>query len=325
MGFHGDCEFTEFILNAICPHAGFKVTQVRTQQMLSNVMGRSLKLDILADDALGRKVNIEVQNLASGAAPVRARFHSSLLDAHLLEKGQNFADLPTTYIIFITKTDVLGDGLPIYTVDRQICESGKTFDDKEIILYVNGVCMNDTLLGRIMHDFQCNSPDEMKCQTVANKVQNIKETKEEKKMGALYDFFYEEFYDEIHDEIMKKGRAQGRKEGLEKGLEKVAQMIGKHIYKSKCTVDEALEWFEVSQEDVPKVRALVYAEFEKQKKTELLCRESNIEKLKTQALMIAQYVDKTECTVQEALDFFQIPESDHKLMIEFVNRALKLG
>lgn len=295
------------------------ITQVTAQQALYNVMGRSLKLDILADDALGRKVNIEVQNLASGTAPVRARFHSSLLDANLLEKGQHFHDLPTTYIIFITKTDVFGYGLPVYTVERQICESGKAFNDKEIILYVNGACMDDTQLGRIMHDFQCNSPNEMKCQTIADKVQNIKETKEEKKMGALYDYIYSEGL----DDGLEKGREEGREQGA---LKQCAQMICKHVQKAECTVDEALEWFEVSQENVPKVQTLVYAEFERQKKTELRVLEDiHLGTLKGQALAILKYIQKTGCSIEDAFEFFDIPESNRGIMMDLVNKILRCG
>ncbi len=205
LAFNEDCELTEFLLHAICPQAGFKVTEVHTQHHLTNMMGRSLKLDILAQDAAGRTVNIEIQQLSRGASPTRARFHASLLDVHLLEKGQNFDTLPPTYIIFITKTDVLGRGLPVYTVERQIRELQNAFDDRSIILYVNGACINDTQLGQIMHDFQCASPNEMKCQIFANKLRDLKAIKEEKKMGALYDYIYGE--------------------GLEKGRETTAQNL----------------------------------------------------------------------------------------------------
>ena len=221
LAFNEDCELTAFLLNAICPHAGFKVTEVHTQHNLPNIMGRGLKLDILAQDASGRAVNIEVQQLPQGPIPKRARFHASALDVHLLKKGQNFDALPPAYIIFITKTDVLGAGKPIYTVERQIRELQKSFDDKSVIIYVNGACMDDTLLGQIMHDFQCASPNEMKTQTIATKLKNIKDLKEEKKMGALYDYIYEE------------GREEGREEGLEKGREEMQNATAQNMIDMK--------------------------------------------------------------------------------------------
>ena len=38
--------------------------------------------------------------------------------------------MPETYIIFITSNDVLKGGLPIYTIERTIQETGALFKDK---------------------------------------------------------------------------------------------------------------------------------------------------------------------------------------------------
>ena len=46
--------------------------------------------------------------------------------------------MPETYIIFITSNDVLKGGLPIYTIERTIQETGALFKDKAHIVYVNG-------------------------------------------------------------------------------------------------------------------------------------------------------------------------------------------
>ena len=46
--------------------------------------------------------------------------------------------MPETYIIFITSNDVLKGGLPVYTIERTIQETGELFGDKAHIVYVNG-------------------------------------------------------------------------------------------------------------------------------------------------------------------------------------------
>lgn len=40
---------------------------------------------------------------------------------------EDFAELPEVYVIFITEHDVLGGGLPIYTIDWKINETGGVF------------------------------------------------------------------------------------------------------------------------------------------------------------------------------------------------------
>ena len=307
LAFHNQCELTQILLDAICPECEFKVTQVTAQQALYNVMGRSLKLDILAHDVYGRTVNIEVQQLPQGAAPVRARFHASLLDVHLLNKGQSFEELPTVYIIFITKTDVLGGGLPVYTISRRVNETQNDFDDRTVFIYVNGEIMNDTPLGKIMHDFQCKSPDEMRSQPFADRLKELKGFDAEggKKMGALYDYIYAE------------GREEGREEGR---FQTYAKIINRHILKHECSVHEAMELFEVPQEDAAGVLMLVNEEMHKQfvlKQQESQCA-AHAMRLQVKADPIQKYIQKTGCTLDEAFEFFEIPEEDRNVMSEWI-------
>lgn len=103
-------------------------------------------------------------------------FRSGFLDAHLLQPGGDFSDLPETFVIFITENDVIGDGLPLYTIDRQITNTGKAFDDGEHIIYVNGADKDaSTESGKLMHDFFCTDPDDMHYRELADKVRYFKE------------------------------------------------------------------------------------------------------------------------------------------------------
>ncbi len=87
-------------------------------------------------------------------------------------------------MIFITENDVIGDGLPLYTVDRQITNTGKPFDDCEHIIYVNGADKDaSTALGKLMHDFFCTDPDDMHYKELADKVRYFKE--DEKGVAAM--------------------------------------------------------------------------------------------------------------------------------------------
>ena len=87
-------------------------------------------------------------------------------------------------MIFITENDVIGDGLPLYTIDRQITNTGKAFDDGEHIIYVNGADKDaSTVLGKLMHDFFCTDPDDMHYKELADKVRYFKE--DEKGVAAM--------------------------------------------------------------------------------------------------------------------------------------------
>jgi hypothetical protein len=237
------------------------------------------------------------------------------LDVHLLNKGQSFEDLPTVYIIFITKTDVLGGGLPVYTISRRVNETQNDFDDRTVFIYVNAEIMNDTPLGKIMHDFQCKSPDEMRSQPFADRLKELKGFDAEggKKMGALYDYIYEEG--------MEKGREEGMEKGMEKGrFQTYAKIINRHMLKHACSVHEAMELFEVPQNDAAGVLMLVNEEMHKQAAMKLQESQyaAHAMRLQTQAIPIQKYIQKTGCTLDEAFEFFEIPEEDRKPMAEWI-------
>ena len=122
--FDGYIEGTELLLRIILNRDDIQVKQVQTQRQMKNLLGRDVRLDIDAVDSEGQEIDIEVQRADHGAARRRARYYSSILDAHLLKPGDTFDKLPETYVIFLTENDVLGAGLPLYTIERQITNLG---------------------------------------------------------------------------------------------------------------------------------------------------------------------------------------------------------
>ena len=173
-----DKRCTELVLRIILNRDDLIVDHVNCQQDIKNLQGRSIRMDILAHDRKGVIYNIEVQNDDAGADPKRARYNSSLLDANITEAGDKYDQLRETYVIFITKNDVLGSGLPIYHIDRTIEETGEKFKDDAHIIYVNSSIQNETKLGKLMQDFWCKRGEEMNYEVLAERVSFFKEKKE---------------------------------------------------------------------------------------------------------------------------------------------------
>ncbi len=165
----------EFLLQIILNRNDLTVREVHGQHDIKNLQGRSVRLDILAVDEQNRAYNIEIQRSDRGAGAKRARYNSSLLDANLTEPGEAYDALNETYVIFITEHDVLKDGLPIYHIDRIVQESGKPFNDEAHIIFVNAQIQDETALGKLMHDFACTDPQDMKYPVLAERVKYFKE------------------------------------------------------------------------------------------------------------------------------------------------------
>lgn len=217
--FEGSTECIELILRIVLDKPDLQVTDVRTQVFIENLLKRSVRLDILASDRAGGKYNIEIQRCDKGAGRKRARHNSSMLDANLLEKGADVDSLPETYVIFITENDVMGEGRPLYKIERCLIETGELFGDGSHILYVNGTYRDEEPIGKLMHDFSCIDPSEMNYEILADRVRFFKESEE----GiAIMCKSMEDMREESLREGIKEGRKVGKKEGIREGMKATA-------------------------------------------------------------------------------------------------------
>lgn len=171
-----DNKTVALILNIILNRSDLEVIEVIAQRSYNNLLDRSIRLDIFAKDSSGKAYNIEVQRNYEGANIRRARYNSSMMDTRLLNKGQKFSELADSYVIFITESDILGAGLPLYEIDRIVKQTGTYFGDGSHIIYVNGAYEDDSALGKLMHDFKCKNAEEMNYSQIADRVRYIKET-----------------------------------------------------------------------------------------------------------------------------------------------------
>lgn len=201
--FEDDIPCVELVLRIILNKDDLQVTESHTQDFLANLLNRSVRLDVLATDSTGKKYNIEIQRADKGAGEKRARYHSSLLDSKIMQKGADFDDLPETYIIFITENDVMKKGMPLYRIERY----NLIFNDGAHIIYVNGAYRGDTPLGRLMHDFSCRKADDMKYKILADKVRFLKEDKREVEiMSSVVDEIVKEEKQEVARRMLTAGK-----------------------------------------------------------------------------------------------------------------------
>lgn len=184
MVFDGNIEATELLLKIILKQDDIQVESVVGQRELQSpvVGGRDIRLDIRAQDGTGKHYNVEVQQRPEGAHIRRARFHSSMMDSRMLKAGQDFSELQDSYMVFITRTDIFGHGIPIYTIDRHFRETDEFFDDGSHIIYVNGAYKGDDAIGNLVHDFACKESKDMYYPELAKGMKHFKEEGGRKKM-----------------------------------------------------------------------------------------------------------------------------------------------
>ncbi len=99
--FSGDLECTKELLETILKRKDLTVIKSVTQLTIGNLFGRSVRLDIYANDAEGKQYDIEVQQNDSGAVPERARLNSSLFDARLTKLQEKHIQRCRRHILYL--------------------------------------------------------------------------------------------------------------------------------------------------------------------------------------------------------------------------------
>ncbi len=235
--FEGDPKYIQLVLRIVLEMTDLEVIDVRTQVFVENLLNRSVRLDVLATDSTGRKINVEIQRSDKGAGRKRARYNSSMMDANLLRKGEKFDELPETYVVFITEHDVIGKGRPLYHIGRYIFDTNESFDDGSHILYVNGEYRDETPIGKLMHDFSCTDPADMYYDVLADRVKFFKESKE----GIA-----------IMCKVMEDMRNQA---ATQAALERARTVVYRMLAAGKYSLEEIADITEIPLNEVKKMKA----------------------------------------------------------------------
>ena len=232
-------ELTEMVLRILMDKPDLKVIKSETQVDLKRITGsRGLCLDVLATDGTGKKYDIEVQRDRKHAEPQRARYHSSSMDVENLQQSMEFDELPDTYVVFITEQDYYGRNRPIYRIQRIVEDDGSLFNDGSYILYVNGQYRDNTDIGKLMHDFNCSTPDEMLIPMLAERTRYLKTNPKEV-----------EHMCEQMETLKNEGRAEGennKAKDMAISLNKAGVDISIIAQSAKVSVERVKEWIKES-------------------------------------------------------------------------------
>ena len=176
--FDGKIDETQFLISVILARDDITVIESKAQFFISNIYGHGLRLDIFARDEEGHAYHLEVERSKIRASAKRARFTGAMVDARLLQRGQDIKEIPDRYTIFITEEDAFDEGLPIYHAENTILElKNRPLGDGSQIIYVNGEYRNtDTPIGQLMHDFSCKRAEDIISPILRERVRVLKET-----------------------------------------------------------------------------------------------------------------------------------------------------
>lgn len=127
---------------------GIKVEKLefpRLQEVLNPCYNsKSIRLDVYTSDDK-RIFDIEIQIARKEDLPLRMRYYQGIMDTDFLLKGNDYADMKSTYIVFICMFDPIGKNLPVYTIEQKISENDEIYNDKshKVLYNVNAFESSD--------------------------------------------------------------------------------------------------------------------------------------------------------------------------------------
>ena len=207
---------------------------------------KGVRLDVYAKDEKQTRYNVEMQVQKKPALGKRSRYYQSQMDMELLLAGEDYAELPNTYVIFICDFDPFGEKKYQYTFQIACRESSEVnLEDGRTIIFLNTHGENEsevpkelvTLLHYIREDVD-GSEREYHDSYVERLQKFIREVKSNREMEERFMVFEEMLRDE-RAEGRAEGIAEGRAEGLALRLENAKSTLLLYL-KNLGTVQESL-------------------------------------------------------------------------------------
>ena len=176
---------------------------------------KGVRLDVYVKDENNTVYNIEMQATDTKELRQRARYYQAMIDLDLIEKGGDYMDLPDSYVIFVCREDIFGEGHYCYTFENRCLQlDDLVLDDgtQKIFLNSKGTkgSISDEAKG-FLRFIEGQSSDSPLGKLLEAEVARVKSNE---KWRVEYVKQY------VHDTLnFRNGKEEGKLEIVKKGLE----------------------------------------------------------------------------------------------------------
>ena len=185
---------------------------------------KGVRLDILAADEKNTHYNVEMQVFRKRKPGKRSRYYHSQIDMDLLRSGQDYEELPDSYVIFICNFDPFYRKKYRYTFDMTCREDGDVaLEDGSHTVFLSTCGENENevpaelvkFLKYVKAGLKESSEDfqDSFVKRVQIAVRNVKASREMEEQYMLL----EELIKEEREQALAEGRELGLTEGISQG------------------------------------------------------------------------------------------------------------
>ena len=217
---------------------------------------KGIRLDVYVADP-SRVFDIEIQTSILPDLPKRTRYYQSLMDVDNLLRGQSYAELKDSYVLFICMQDPFNKGLPVYTFENTCREDGGLFlADKSYKVFYNASAYGKEKDGELhaLLQYLCEK------QATSSFTQNIDALVETTKNNERFRSLYMSL--NIHrDDLLMAGEKIGFERGVVTGMSKGRkQGIADGSHQAKLETAQTMKSMRYPIADIHKITGLSIAE-----------------------------------------------------------------
>lgn len=124
---HNNPEICKELLEILLEMKLDRIEMRQEEEVAIDYGKKGIRMDVYAY-GVDKAFNIELQTSDTGELPERARYYQGVLDVDQLNKGVEYSELRTSYVIFICIPDIFKKGLGKYSFEN-ICK-----ENSEVVL-----------------------------------------------------------------------------------------------------------------------------------------------------------------------------------------------
>ena len=209
---------------------------------------KGVRLDVYAKDEYQSHYNVEMHVERKAALGKRSRYYQSQMDMELLLSGEDYSELPNTYVIFICDFDPFGEEKYRYVFEMQCKESKQTnLEDGRTILFLNTHGKNEsevpkelvTFLRYVKADL-AESEEAFDDPYVEQLQKFIRKVKRSREMEERF-MIFEEMLKEEHAQGLEEGRREGLVEGCVSTLKETLLLFLKNFGEVPNEISEQIQ------------------------------------------------------------------------------------
>ena len=234
-------EICRLFLEALLGKPIARVEYVLKQKDISDsYWSRGIRLDVYLNDEEGAVYNIEMEARATTVLPKRSRYYQGTIDRHHLGRGEWYATLPDSYIIFVCAFDPFKRGLALYkrkmliegyqNPEKDIKVEDFEYQDGSHLYYLNSAYETENADAAILEFLRCIRSNNINAEDYATPLMKavcpaIDEIRHDSQKEAEYMTLQMKMM-EIREEGREEGEAKGKAEGKVEGkAEVVMEML----------------------------------------------------------------------------------------------------